>query len=78
METKKINANSLVRTDLQTAQRWNFLRAALTCVHDEVHTEYCLWFLPTEREAAAEGGWRVFQLSEIAAEEEAGSGRRRS
>lgn len=30
VETKKINANSLVRTDLYTAEKWNFLKASLS------------------------------------------------
>lgn len=29
VETKKINANSLVRTDIHTAAKWNFLKAAV-------------------------------------------------
>lgn len=34
VETKKINANSLVRTDLHTAEKWNFLKvSALNSIH---------------------------------------------
>lgn len=30
VETKKINANSLVRTDLYAAEKWNFRKASLS------------------------------------------------
>lgn len=39
VETKKINANSLVRTDLRTAEKpESFLKAALSCVCAEIDT----------------------------------------
>ncbi|TKS86520.1 Formin Limb deformity protein [Collichthys lucidus] len=38
VETKKINANSLVRADLRTAEKWNFLKLALSYVCTEINT----------------------------------------
>lgn len=38
VETKKINANSLVRADLYSETKWNFPKAALSCVAAEIDT----------------------------------------
>lgn len=55
VETKKINANSLVRADLSAAEKWSLLKSRQWIF---------LCFLPTEGEAPAEGSQRVFQLSQ--------------
>lgn len=43
VETKKINANSLVRTDLRTAEKWNFLKLALSyvCTENQYTESFC-------------------------------------
>lgn len=38
VETKKVNANSLVRADLYSETKWNFPKAALSCVAAEIDT----------------------------------------
>lgn len=65
VETKKINANSLVRSNIYSPSVMEFPKSCLTLASTLKSIRLIFMLLPTEREVTAEGSQHAVQLKEM-------------